>query len=173
MTEAMKTGLRSVAATTAAPPTESTASSSARRTAPSTTESTPASATPRAESTTASTTEPAPTTCTTPPSKPTPPPRCATPSAKFTPTTSCTTASCTALPLGRLGETLWFRQEPLNGKKLLARDVHLVLRLEARRYHARVHLDGEIDFVDGAEDLVDLADLRFVFQAAQTESSEK
>ena len=50
-------------------------------------------------------------------------------------------------------------QESLNGQQLVSCNVHLVLRLEAARLHSRVHLDGEVDLVDRAEDLVDLADL--------------
>ncbi|KAI3478185.1 hypothetical protein L1887_59914 [Cichorium endivia] len=77
-------------------------------------------------------------------------------------------ASCTALLLGCLCQRFRLGQESLDGQQLLARDEHLVFWLERSGHHARVHLDGEVDLVDGSKDLIDLADLRLVLEAIES-----
>jgi hypothetical protein len=55
-------------------------------------------------------------------------------------------------------------QELLEGKELVAANVDLVASLEAGSVDAVTGLDGEVDLVQRAEDLVDLADLRLVLE---------
>jgi hypothetical protein len=55
-------------------------------------------------------------------------------------------------------------QELLEGEELVAANVDLVARLEAGGVDAVAGLDGEVDLVQRAEDLVDLADLRLVLK---------
>ena len=75
-------------------------------------------------------------------------------------------ASCAAPGLlGALGEALGLGQEALNRQQTVVRDEHGVVGLERGRDDARLRLDGKVDLVDGPEDLVDLADLRLVFEA--------
>ncbi len=75
--------------------------------------------------------------------------------------------SCTALLLGRLCQRFRLGQESLDGQQLLARNEHLVFWLERSGHHARVHLDGKVDLVDGSKNLIDLADLRLVLEAVE------
>ncbi|KAB8532579.1 hypothetical protein FH972_025524 [Carpinus fangiana] len=69
-------------------------------------------------------------------------------------------ARCTACAL-RLGTggCLWFGQEALEREEFVAADVELVASLEGGGDNAFLGLDGEEGLVDGAEDLVDFADL--------------
>lgn len=55
-------------------------------------------------------------------------------------------------------------QELLEGEELVAANVDLVAGLEAGGVDAVAGLDGEVDLVQRAEDLVDLADLRLVLE---------
>ena len=55
-------------------------------------------------------------------------------------------------------------QELLEGEELVAANVDLVASLEAGGVDAITGLDGEVDLVQRAEDLVDLADLRLVLE---------
>ena len=55
-------------------------------------------------------------------------------------------------------------QELLEGEELVAANVDLVARLEAGGVDTVAGLDGEVDLVQRAEDLVDLADLRLVLE---------
>jgi hypothetical protein len=58
----------------------------------------------------------------------------------------------------------WFGKKALEGQELVAGDVHLVAFLEAARDHAFTHFDGEVNFVDGTQDLVHLANDRLVLK---------
>lgn len=75
-----------------------------------------------------------------------------------------TTSTSRLLDLGRTGVGLGLGQELLEGKELVAADVDLVAGLEAGGVDAVTGLDGEVDLVQRAKDLVDLADLRLVLE---------
>lgn len=55
-------------------------------------------------------------------------------------------------------------QELLEGEELVAANVNLVASLEAGGVDAVAGLDGEVDLVQRAEDLIDFADLRLVLE---------
>ena len=55
-------------------------------------------------------------------------------------------------------------QEPLDGEELLSGDVDLVALLEGARDHALAHLDGEVNLVDRAKDLIHTANDRLVLE---------
>lgn len=55
-------------------------------------------------------------------------------------------------------------KELLEGEELVAANVDLVASLEAGSVDAVTGLDGEVDLVQRAEDLIDLADLRLVLE---------
>ena len=56
------------------------------------------------------------------------------------------------------------RDVPLEGKELVAANVELVAVLEGSSNDTLLGLDGEVDLVDGAEDLVDFADSSLVLK---------
>ena len=78
--------------------------------------------------------------------------------------TTGTASTSRLLDLGRTGVGLRLGQELLEGEELVAANVDLVARLEAGGVDAVAGLDGEVDLVQRAEDLVDLADLRLVLE---------
>ena len=92
-------------------------------------------------------------------------PRCAATSGRATAARTTGTASTSRLlDLGRTGVGLGLGQELLEGEELVAANVDLVASLEAGGVDAITGLDGEVDLVQRAEDLVDLADLRLVLE---------
>jgi len=81
-------------------------------------------------------------------------------------TTTTAGASSAASRLGLLGTTddLGLGKEALEGEELLAANEDLVAIAEASGDDAGLGLDGEVDLVNGAENLVDLADERLVLE---------
>lgn len=134
-----------------------TAPSASARSAPSArSETTPGTTTSTERATTASTTE-----------------RATAASTESSATTGCTTASrrsastASTSRLLDLGGTWWglgLGQELLEREELVAANVDLVASLKAGGVDAVAGLDGEVDLVQRAEDLVDLADLGLVLE---------
>lgn len=61
-------------------------------------------------------------------------------------------------------DDLGLGEEALEGEELIGGDKDLVVGLERGGDHAVLELDGEVELVHGAQDLVDLADLRLVLE---------